>query len=84
MLYIWLQLKQKEFIKLGYDQVTASDLLEYCTNLRWKNNQPKYYFELVNNIMKITPNDYFNYASLDAQVYSVEPLSKMKIDDLLV
>jgi hypothetical protein len=33
--------------------------------------------------MSIEPNDYFNFASLEAQVYNVSSLEEMQLDDLL-
>lgn len=80
---VWLQIKQKEFAKNGYEQVTIEDLWNYCVKFLWKNHRPERYHEEVRSIMAIEPNDYFNFASLEAQVYNVSSLEDMQLDDLL-
>lgn len=80
---LWLQKKQKEFKKNGYDQVSVEDLWEYCTDFLWKHQRPERYYQEVEGIVSIQLNDYFNYASLKAQVYSISSLDEMELDDLL-
>ena len=79
----WLQLKSEEFKRQGYESIQPKDLWAYLTAFRWKKNAPKRYYQQINDIMAIEPNDYFNYASLDAQIYSTPSLDEMDLDDLL-
>lgn len=80
---VWLQKKLDEFKTQGYNQITLEDLWEYCTAFMWKHHKRERYYQEVNDIMSIETNDYFNYASLKAQVYSVSSLDEMEFDDLL-
>lgn len=80
---LWLQKKQNEFRRNGYDQVSVEDLWEYCTNFLWKLQRPERYYQEIEDILSIQSNDYFNYASLKAQVYSISSLDEMELDDLL-
>lgn len=80
---VWLEIKKEEFSDNGYDQVTTEDLWNYCVKFLWKHHRPPRYHEEVKDIMTIEPNDYFNYASLEAQVYNVSSLEDMQLDDLL-
>ncbi len=76
-------MKQEQFSKNGYDQVTIEDLWKYCLTFLWKNFRPERYHEEVKAIMDIELNDYFNYASLEAQVYNVTSLEDMDFNDIL-
>ncbi|MFC6464761.1 post-transcriptional regulator [Marinilactibacillus sp. GCM10026970] len=80
---VWLKMKQEEFSKNGYDQVTIEDLWKYCNTFLWKHIRPERYHEEVKAIMGIGLNDYFNYASLEAQVYNVSSLDEMDFGDIL-
>ena len=80
---LWLQKKQKEFLRNGYDHVSIEDLWEYCTEFLWKHQRPERYYQEIEDILSIQLNDYFNYASLKAQVYSISSLDEMELDDLL-
>ncbi|GAA0366090.1 hypothetical protein GCM10008932_17840 [Alkalibacterium iburiense] len=80
---LWLQKKQNEFRRNGYDQVSVEDLWEYCTDFLWKRQRPERYYQEIEDILSIQSNDYFNYASLKAQVYSISSLDEMELDDLL-
>ncbi|WP_256864645.1 post-transcriptional regulator [Marinilactibacillus piezotolerans] len=80
---IWLRMKQEEFSMHGYDQVTVDDLWKYCNTFLWKHSRPERYHQEVKAIMDITLNDYFNFASLEAQVYNVSSLDEMELEDLL-
>lgn len=79
---VWLSIIKASFAKDGYKEVTTEDLWDYCLNFLWKRERPERYFEEVRDIMNIEPNDYFTYASLQAQVYDVSSLDKMDFDDL--
>lgn len=80
---VWLKKKLDELKKHGYNQISLDDLWEYCINFMWKHHKREKYYQEVNDIMSINANDYFNYASLKAQVYSVSSLDEMEFDDLL-
>lgn len=80
---IWLKKKQVEFNRNGYKEVSMEDLWEYCTAFKWKHEVPSRYYQKVNDILSISLNDYFNFASLKAQVYNVSSLEDMEFDDLL-
>lgn len=80
---VWLKIKKEEFKEIGYDQVSTEDLWDYCLKFLWKHIRPERYHEEVHCIMSIEPNDYFTYASLEAQVYNVSSLADMQLDDLL-
>ncbi|SFK53644.1 Post-transcriptional regulator [Marinilactibacillus piezotolerans] len=79
----WLRMKQEEFLKNGYDQVTVEDLWKYCNTFLWKHARPERYHEEVKAIMEIKVNDYFNFASLEAQIYNVSSLDEMELNDIL-
>lgn len=79
---VWLNLIKDSFAAQGYEKVTIEDLWDYCISFLWKHKRPKKYFEEVQDIMDIQPNDYFTYASLKAQVYNVSSLDEMNLDDL--
>lgn len=78
----WIGLKQKDFFRFGYDQVTKHDLWQYCTKYLWKHHRPVHYHREVHDILSIEPNDYFTFASLEAQVYNVPSLEEMQLEDL--
>lgn len=80
---VWLEKKQAEFRRNGYKEVSTEDLWEYCTAFKWKHEVPERYYQKVNDILNISLNDYFNFASLKAQVYNVSSLDDMEFDDLL-
>lgn len=80
---VWLNHKLKEFRRQGYDEITVEDLWDYCVNFLWKHKEPDRYHQKVSEIISISLNDYFNYASLKAQVYNVSSLDEMELDDLL-
>lgn len=79
---VWLNITKDSFAEQGYQKVTTEDLWDYCINFLWKHDSPKRYFEKVQAIMAIKPNDYFTYASLKAQVYNVSSLDEMNLTDL--
>lgn len=78
----WLEYKAREFHEMGYLNVTGADLWEYTTDFLWKQQVPAQYFRQVHDIMEITANDFFTFASLNAQVYNVTPLDEMNIEEL--
>ena len=80
---VWLTSKAKDFEKQGYASVTARDLWNYLISYRWKKGEPSLYYEVVSDIMDITPNQYFNYESVKAQVYDVKSIDKYDLSNLL-
>lgn len=78
----WLDLKLKEFHKLGYNQIYLEDLWRYVKTFCWKNEIPAHYYQQISYIMALTPNDYLDFASLEAQVYLITDLDEMNLDDL--
>lgn len=79
----WLSFKSAEFARLGYTTITPEDLWEYFTDFKWKRERPVRYYLEIRDIMEVRPNDYFTYASLNAQVYSATSLDEMNLEDLL-
>lgn len=67
----WLKLKMQEFNQMGYHQINEEDLWKYVTNFCWKRIKPAHYYQQINDIMRITPNQYLDFAALEAQVYKV-------------
>ncbi|MER2173524.1 MAG: post-transcriptional regulator [Carnobacterium sp.] len=78
----WLKLKMQEFNQMGYHQINEEDLWNYVTSFCWKRIRPTHYYQQINDIMKITPNQYLDYAAVEAQVYKVTSLEDMNFDDL--
>lgn len=79
---IWVQLKLREFLRLGYGNISEKDLWTYFTTYRWKKGRPEHYHQAVSDIMQATPNDYFNYETLKAQVYEVKSIDQLDLDGL--
>lgn len=79
----WLSLKVKEFAKLGYPYISEEDLWNLLTRFRWKRTVPEHYYQQIKQIVTLTPNDYLDFASLEAQVYQVQSLDEMNLDGLL-
>lgn len=78
----WLDLKVKEFKEQGYSNISSDDLYHYFRSYKWRQKEPKHYAEIVSDIMSLTPNDYFNYANLQATAFDVKTLDEMNLDDL--
>lgn len=78
----WLSLKTQEFNQLGYHQISEEDLWNYVVNFCWKKKTPSHYYQQINDIMKITPNNYLDYAAVEAQVYKITSLDEMDFEDL--
>ncbi|MGX7419652.1 post-transcriptional regulator [Carnobacterium gallinarum] len=79
----WLALKVKEFAKLGYPYISEDDLWNFLISFRWKRATPDHYYQQIKQIVTLTPNDYLDFASLQAQIYQVESLEEMDLDGLL-
>ncbi|MCA9765395.1 MAG: post-transcriptional regulator [Carnobacterium sp.] len=79
----WLNLKTTEFHLLGYTQISQADLWRYLISFSWKKMIPIHYYQQIECIMQLTPNDYLNFASVEALVSPISLLEDMNIDDLL-
>ena len=79
----WLTLKVKEFTKEGYPTITEDYLWRFLVSFSWKRTTPEHYYQQIKQIVRITVNDYLDFASLEAQVYQVESLSEMDLEGLL-
>ncbi len=79
----WLKLKQEEFTSQGYNNVEKSDIWSYFERYKWKKEVPQYYHEVVQDIVDLTSNDYFNYARIKAQVYDVKDIEEYDLTELI-
>lgn len=79
----WFELKTSQFAKMGYENIAVSDLRACFQNYLWKHAEPQHYYQKVFDIMKLTVNQYFDYESLEAQVYRVASLEEINFDDFL-
>lgn len=70
-----LKLKCQFFQGLGYKSVNERELLNYVTEYRWKKKPPKSIVACRQDILSITPNEFFDYQQLKAQT------SQFKIND---
>ena len=75
----WINLKAKEFSRLGYSEIKAEDIWNYLVKFCWKRKQPGHYHACVKQIMSIEPNHYLDFASLEAQV-KVASLDEMDLN----
>lgn len=67
-LSVWFFLKAREFHKMGYKDVSAKNIREFCESFLWKRNKPSEYKSLKNAIQHVTPNQYFDYQTLLIQM----------------
>ena len=79
----WLNLKVTEFHLLGYKQISQDDLWRYLVLCSWKRTIPTYYYQQIQQIMRLTPNDYLDFASVEVLVSPISSLEDMDINDLL-
>ncbi|WP_034550821.1 post-transcriptional regulator [Carnobacterium funditum] len=79
----WLDLKITEFQLLGYGQISQEDLWRYLTLFSWKRNTPTHYYQQIQHIMQLTPNDYLDFASVEVLISPIDSLEDMDINDLL-
>ncbi len=78
----WIKRKKNDFSKKGYDNVSLDDLWLYFSHYRWKHHRPDHYIQAVREILTLTPNEYFNYATLKAQVYDVKDMEEYDLSQL--
>lgn len=79
----WFELKRSEFVKEGYHHIETEKLYQCFKNFVWKHSVPQHYYQRVFDIMKFNVNQYFDYESLEAQVYKVASLEEINFDDFL-
>ncbi|EMA6341787.1 post-transcriptional regulator [Bacillus cytotoxicus] len=66
-LQVVLQSKIEEFQMIGYDQVTIEDIWKYLKLKKWKKVDSNVrLYELVNDILKLTANEYMTYLTVEA------------------
>ncbi|PGL70566.1 post-transcriptional regulator [Bacillus sp. AFS055030] len=67
MLQVVIESKLDEFRMLGFDTVSEDDLWECLERTSWrkKEDEPKL-FQLVEDILSLTVNDYMNYIRIEA------------------
>lgn len=63
---IVLESKQKEFHLLGYEDVTIEQLWRCLHTFSWKEKQHLHLYEVVQDILQLTNEDYMNYLRLHA------------------
>lgn len=73
--------KTKEFHRLGYLNMTEAELWEYMQEKVWHHDWSTK--EKRQSVLIITPNDFFDYQRVKAQVKDVLSFDWEDIDDLL-
>ncbi|WP_077214092.1 post-transcriptional regulator [Bacillus dakarensis] len=62
-----LRSKLEEFALLGYETVDEEQLWTYLTKKKWKKEKnEKKLFELVDDILSVTPGEYMGFATVEA------------------
>lgn len=79
----WFELKASEFAEMGYENIGVGDIKACFQNYLWKHVTPSHYYQKVFAVMKLTVNQYFDYESLEAQVYRVASLDEINFDEFL-
>lgn len=66
-LQVVIESKLDEFKMLGYDTVSEDELWQCLQNTLWRKNEeePKL-FQLVEDILSLTVNDYMNYIRIES------------------
>ncbi|GGI10560.1 post-transcriptional regulator [Gottfriedia solisilvae] len=66
-LQVVIESKLDEFKMLGYDTVSEDELWQCLENTLWRKNEddPKL-FQLVEDILSLTVNDYMNYIRIES------------------
>ena len=79
----WFEYKVTEFSKQGYENIETKELYLCFKNYIWKKSVPHYYYQKVYDIMNLTVNQYFDYKSLEAQVFKVSALEEIDFEEFL-
>lgn len=78
----WVNLKIQEFHTMGYQQITQEDLWHYLVYFSWKKTIPERYYQQIQHVMTLTPNDYLDFASVEALISPAVSLDEMDIKSL--
>ncbi|MBF0780968.1 post-transcriptional regulator [Granulicatella sp. 19428wC4_WM01] len=79
----WIALKVDDFHQKGYSYVCEQDICEYLYHFLWRRQKPEYYVEQVNSIIRITPNHFFDYKTLQIQVTPIQSLDDLDFSELI-
>lgn len=79
----WIALKVREFHQKGYQHVYEQDICEYLEQFLWKRQRPIYYVEQVNVIVNMTPNQFFDYKTLQIQATPIQSLDDLDFSELI-
>ena len=64
----------------GYSNIETDDLILCFKSFVWKHSIPSYYYQQVADILNASVNQYFDYKSLEAQVYNVSSLEEINFE----
>lgn len=78
----WLSYKVLEFMDLGYQSISVTDLAHYFADYRWKKSIPDTLFEQIFQINQLEINDYFDFESLEAQTNKEVTLEDIDLSEL--
>lgn len=81
-LSVWFFLKAREFHKMGYKDVNAKNIREFCEDFLWKRHKPEQYKMLKNAIKHITPNQYFDYQTFLIQMNDTKDFTQIDFSQL--
>lgn len=81
-LSVWFLLKARQFHQMGYKNVRANHIREYCDTFLWKRNKPTEYKALKEAIQHITPNHYFDYQTLLIQMNATTDFKHIDFSEL--
>ncbi|EJS72244.1 histidine kinase [Bacillus cereus] len=66
-LQVVLESKVEEFQMFGYDRVTDDDIWKFLKVKKWKKiNDAVRLYELVNDVLRVSTNEYMNYLTVEA------------------
>lgn len=78
----WFVLKEREFHAQGYSAVVKQDIEEFFVSFFWKRKMPKLYTDQVNDIVHLTPNQFFDYKTMAIQSQPNIALDSINLLDL--
>lgn len=79
----WFELKVSEFSVEGYPNIEVRDIYLCFKKFVWKHTVPEHYYQRVFDIVRFNVNQYFDFKSLEAQVYQVSSLDDINFDEFL-
>ncbi|MGN7408526.1 MULTISPECIES: post-transcriptional regulator [unclassified Sporosarcina] len=64
-----IESKMNEFHFYGYSTVTEKDIWKYCVQKKWRkrNISEMRTYELINDVMELTPAEYMTYTQIEEQ-----------------